>query len=141
VVLFDGFPTRDGELSGEGAAPATAGGSVVEPDVPRCQFIRADGSTCGSPSLKNRRLCYFHSQTADGRKEKGAPSQPPSFHLPVLEDDRAIQMAVTNVCRSLVEETLDSRRAATLLYGLKVASSALRSRPAPASNDEDHNMC
>ena len=91
-------------------------------DAPRCQFIKSDGDTCGSYAVKNKRFCYFHSQTAEGRKKKRKKAS----YIPVLEDDLAVQMAVTNICRGLAEETLERKRAATLLYGLQVATVALR---------------
>ena len=99
---------------------------------PRCRFIRADGTTCGSPALKGRGMCYFHSRTEGPRKRKRKAKtavercQMPVLELPVLEDDLAIQMAVTNVCRQLASEPLDTKRASLLLYGLQVASVAVR---------------
>lgn len=124
-------------------------GDPVCADSPRCQFIKSDGEPCGCPALKRRRLCHFHSKTTDSRKRKNGKSAGKSFEdkgpenrndkttvgpdfpaleLPVLEDDRAIQMAVTNVCRRLADATLEPKRAATLLYGLQVASVAVRRR-------------
>lgn len=101
----------------------------------RCQFIKADGKQCGSPALKRKRLCYFHSKTTDGRKrgkrqgkDADSPSgmRGPELELPVLEDDLAIQMAITDICRRLASESLEPKRAATLLYGLQVAAVAVR---------------
>jgi hypothetical protein len=117
------------ERDAETGLPESHPGS--RPDAPDCQFIKSDGTRCGSPAMKNKRLCYFHEQTADSRRRKGsAQAAPRRFQLPVLEDDRAIQMAVTNVCRCLVNDALDAKRATTLLYGLQVASSALRRKAA-----------
>ena len=94
---------------------------------PRCRFIRADGTKCGSPALKGGRMCYFHSRTEGTRKRKRKAKQAVErFQVPVLEDDLAIQMAVTNVCRQLASEPLDTKRASLLLYGLQVASVAVR---------------
>jgi hypothetical protein len=104
----------------------------VGPNTPRCQYIKADGERCGSPALKRKRLCYFHSKTADGRKRRknapadSRPDRSSDLELPVLENDRAIQMAVTNICRQLAKESIDPRRASTLLYGLQVAAAAVR---------------
>lgn len=96
---------------------------VPEPDkAPRCRFIKSDGQTCAAYAIKNKRLCYFHSQTSDGRKKKKLRP----LQVPVLEDDLAVQMTVTNICRGLAEESLEPKRAATLLYGLQVATAALR---------------
>ena len=88
--------------------------------APRCQYIKADGEPCGSPALKKRRYCYFHIRTSEERKKTK------EVQLPVLEDDLAIQMAVTNVCRGLLKGSLEPKCASTLLYGLQVASVAVR---------------
>ncbi len=111
--------------------------------APRCQFTKNDGIGCGSPALKNRAFCYFHSRTPDGRKRKISVALKPTLcEVPVLKDDNAIRVAVSNVCRGLADKTLDSRRASTLLYGLQIASAALRRhRAAVADGDGDHNMC
>jgi hypothetical protein len=124
--------------------PAEEGDSVAS-DAPRCQFIKADGTQCGSPALQRKRFCHFHSKTADGRKrgksrgsdrrqpgsvstgeDKSVSREIPVIEVPVLEDDLAIQMAVTNICRQLANANLEPKRASTLLYGLQVASIAVR---------------
>jgi len=89
--------------------------------APRCQYIKADGEACGAPAVKKRRFCHFHIRTSDERKKKKTEVQ-----LPVLEDDLAIQMAVTNVCRGVLKGSLEPKCASTLLYGLQVASVAVR---------------
>ncbi|HEU5233406.1 MAG TPA: hypothetical protein VFU50_11130 [Terriglobales bacterium] len=101
-------------------------------DAPRCQFIKADGQQCGSPALRRKRFCYFHSKTAEDRKRKNttsagsrAAARSP-LEMPVLEDDLAIKMAVSNICRHLANERIDPKRAATLLYGIQVATVAVR---------------
>ena len=95
--------------------------------APRCQFIRANGSACGSPALKRRRFCHFHDRTDNVRKKSH------EIQLPVLEDDLAIQMAVTNICRGLLKGRLEPKCASTLLYGLQVASVAVRKQNAARS--------
>jgi|1185.fasta_scaffold534716_1 hypothetical protein len=89
--------------------------------APRCGFIKPDGEPCGSPAVKKAHFCHFHRTITPNRKKKKK-----AFELPVLEDNLAIQIAVTNVCRSVLEETLEPKRAATLLYGLQVASTVLK---------------
>ncbi len=108
------------------------GEQQVGAEAPRCQYIKADGEQCGCPALKRKRLCYFHSKTADGRKRRKNASADPQpdrssdLEVPVLENDRAIQMAVTNICRQLAKESIEPKRASTLLYGLQVAAVAVR---------------
>jgi len=87
--------------------------------------------------------CYFHSRTPDGRKRKGSDETKPGFcEVPVLNNDHAIRVAVANVCRSVANKTLDSRRAKTLLYRLQIASTALRGRRSGVTQKVGgHNMC
>jgi hypothetical protein len=93
---------------------------ITADGAPRCQFVKLDGQTCGSPAMKHRRFCCFHSRTRVERKKKK------EIEVPVLEDDRSIQMTVTHVCRGLADGSLEGKRAATLLYGLQVAAVAVR---------------
>lgn len=97
---------------------------VAAEAAPRCQFVKSTGEACGAPAIKSRRYCHFHCRTAPTRKSKK------EVEVPVLEDDRAIQMTVTRVCRGLADGSLESKRAATLLYGLQVASVAVRMKKA-----------
>jgi hypothetical protein len=95
--------------------------------APRCQFTKKDGTSCRSPALKDRAFCYFHSRTPEGRKRKRTETAKlVSCQVPALADDDAIRVAAMNVCRGLADKTLDSRRASMLLYGLQIASTALR---------------
>jgi hypothetical protein len=89
-------------------------------DVPKCEHIRSNNRTCGSPALRGKRYCYFHAQLRPG----GKPKKP--MQLPPLEDDGSIQMAVTKICQGIVNETIEPKRATAVLYGLQVASNAVR---------------
>jgi hypothetical protein len=89
-------------------------------EAARCEHIKANNQQCGSPAMGGRRFCYFHSQTHDGRKRKKP------MRVPVLEDQQSIQLAATRVCQAVADESLDPKRAATLLYGLQVAGNAVK---------------
>ena len=129
-------------MSGENARATYDRKKLAVVNAPRCQFRKQDGTGCGSPALKNRAFCYFHSRTPDGRKRKGCDkAKPGSCEFPVLNNDNAIRVAVANVCRSVANKTLDSRRAKTLFYGLQIASTALRGRRSGAvDKDRSRNM-
>lgn len=104
-----------------------------------CRHIRTNGERCGSPALRDHVFCYFHRTLAqrhtepapdrtpsiihpvDGREPHLAATQP-TLNLPPLEDPEAIQVATSLVVGSLARNTLDTKRAAILLYGLQVAS-------------------
>jgi hypothetical protein len=96
-------------------------------NAPRCEFVKLNGEHCGSFAEGRGRYCYFHSRTAEGRTRKKRKGP---LTIPVLEDDLAVQMAVTHICRGVAEESLEPKRASILLYGLQVATVALRQKKA-----------
>ena len=111
--------------------------------LPVCQHIKSNGLLCRSFALSGQRYCHFHRQQHDLRGRSAV--KPPIFELPPLEDANSIQLAVMEVCRALLEDRIDQRRAGLLLYALQIASSNLRSvdfepleltenKPAPISS-------
>ena len=86
-------------------------------NIPRCHHIRVNGVQCGSPALKGRRLCYFHSRVRVTRS---------STNLPILEDVNAVQHALMQVITTLLEGKVDRQMAGLLLYGLQTASANSR---------------
>lgn len=105
-----------------------------------CRHIKTNGERCGSPALTNHAFCYFH-RNLTARHPKPAPDPVPTIihplhptrephaataqpilDLPPLEDAEAIQLAASLIIGALARNTLDTKRAATLLYGLQVAS-------------------
>jgi hypothetical protein len=82
--------------------------------APRCQKIKADGTGCGSPKMKNHIYCYAHYQMLEARAEK--------LVLPALEDANAIQMAVMLVQRALIDDEITEKKAGLLLYSLQIAA-------------------
>jgi hypothetical protein len=95
--------------------------------VGRCQRIKLNGSQCGSPALRDHKLCYFHISCAPVQIDVSTSAlvPPAPFLLPVLEDAASIQLAITQVCEHLLHRRLDSKQAGVLLYAMQVASSNL----------------
>ena len=93
-------------------------------EVPRCQHVKTNGTQCGSPALRRRRLCFFHdrirSQRIADRKSLIR------FDLPLLEDANAVQMALMQVIQRLGSGTMDHKTAGLMLYALQTASINLR---------------
>ena len=83
------------------------------PNIPRCHHIRANGVQCGSPSLKGKRLCYFHARVRRTRASK---------ELPLLEDANAIQLALMQTMRAILDKSVDHKSAGLLLYALQTAA-------------------
>jgi hypothetical protein len=106
-----------------------------------CRHIKTNGQRCGCPALRDHAFCYFH-RTIALSHPKPAPEPPtilhpldgrdpqvasqPTLNLPPLEDREAIQLATSMVIGALARNTLDTKRAVTLLYGLQVASANAR---------------
>jgi rubredoxin len=116
----------------------------------RCTHIKPDGSTCGSPAVKERTLCYWHEQAqlhreiagsavldgSDLRQLTSAAEELPAsnasaqvasaaFELPVLEDRLGIQLGIMRVCGHLADKSIDPYTARVMLYGLRLAQRSL----------------
>jgi hypothetical protein len=62
----------------------------------------------------------------DPTREPHLAATQPTLNLPALEDRESIQLAASIIIGALARNTLDTRRAAVLLYGLQVASANAR---------------
>jgi len=101
---------------------------LYPPTIARCQHIKVNGVQCGSPSLKNRKLCHFHQRWQQGRIQLNANQARRSRYsldLPILEDANSIQVALMQGMRLLLTNQVDHRTAALLFYALQTASSNL----------------
>jgi hypothetical protein len=103
-----------------------------------CRHIKTNGQRCGSPALRDHAFCYFHRNLASRHPRLPEPiptiihphdptrelqlAAEPTLNLPPLEDRESIQLAASMIIGALARNTLDTRRATALLYGLQVAS-------------------
>jgi len=83
-------------------------------EAPRCSWIRADGTVCRSPKMKNDIHCYAHYKMRQARAE--------NLFLPPLTDANAIQMAVMLVQRALIDDEISEKKAGLLLYSIQIAA-------------------
>ena len=91
----------------------------------QCEHIKANGLRCGSPSLRERRYCYFHFCAHDLRRRRRQQPNAP-FVLPLLEDANSIQMAIQQVAEAVLEERIDNKRAGLVLFALQTAACNLK---------------
>ena len=97
------------------------------PNIPRCQYIKTDGTQCGSPARRAHRHCYFHTRWSEQTIAVKSPAATYQYlSLPVLEDANAVQVAITEVLARLLAGEIEHKTAALALYGLQTASSNLR---------------
>lgn len=112
--------------------------------TPLCRHIRADETRCGSPALSGKPYCYFHNRLhlrhRRLRRSKATRERlilGPVFELVALGDRESIQLALSMVLNALASNTLDTERAATLLYCLQLASlNAAGVHPGPKASGE-----
>jgi hypothetical protein len=104
------------------------------PHIHRCEHIKTNGTQCGSPSIRNKRLCFFHGRWQEQRlaladsvaSVPAGVSIAPALNMPVLEDANSVQIAIMQVMSLLLTGQGEHKTAALLLYGLQTASSNLR---------------
>jgi hypothetical protein len=95
--------------------------------IRRCQHIKANGTQCGSPALREEKCCYFHMQWRRQSRDINM-----NFHvrgtisLPTLEDANSIQVGLAELMRLLVTNQIDHRTASLLLRALRTASANLK---------------
>jgi hypothetical protein len=96
-------------------------------NVPRCQHVKINGTQCGCPALRRRRLCFFHVRCQDQRKRIASDQfKQARFIMPILEDANAIQMALMQIMQLLAMGQMDHKTAGLMLYALQTASVNLR---------------
>jgi hypothetical protein len=107
-------------------------------NVDRCQHVKVNGTQCGSPALRRRRLCFFHLGCKEQRA-RIAESQfkQARFVVPVLEDANSVQMALMQVMEMLSSGQMEHKMAALLLYALQTATCNLRNTEFEAEDVED----
>jgi hypothetical protein len=103
--------------------------SLYPNNIPRCQYIKTNGTQCGSPALKRNHFCYFHKRWRDTRvtlNANRARRNRAALDMPVLEDAESIQVSLMQVMRLILSQQIDPKTAGLLLYALQTASSNVR---------------
>lgn len=81
--------------------------------APRCCFVKTSGELCRAPKMKGQQYCCMHLAMTKAKEE--------TFELPPLEDANAVQVAIAQGARGLLNGTLDEKRAMRLAYYLQLA--------------------
>jgi len=89
------------------------------PRPQNCQHRKQDGSRCGSPAMKGKRLCYFHHESRKTHPRRVAQAALPDF--PLIEDPRSLQIALNQVMQGLLRGSIDRQTAGQVLCGLQMA--------------------
>ena len=79
--------------------------------APRCQHLRLNGMTCGSPAVSGDTYCHFHRQAL----------APTGLDFPLIEDGRSFQIAVMRLCQQIAKGTIEPANAKLLLQAFSMA--------------------
>jgi hypothetical protein len=91
----------------------------------RCEFLEPDGESCRGPALRGTRFCRFHDEAVHANT---------TSELPVIEDQRSLQLAFNQVAQRLSSGELDPQRAKVLAQVLDKAGRHLPQQSASAEN-------
>jgi hypothetical protein len=94
-------------------------GAIKKADeAPRCQYLKTNGKSCGSPAMKGTNFCYFHGEARTKRQAEEASNLQ---EVPVLEDRLSLQLAITRLCAQLTSRSIDEKTGRILLAALRLA--------------------
>jgi hypothetical protein len=96
--------------------------------APRCRHIKASGTQCGSPALRDKNFCYYHQQHRPWTVECYSESKwaTGEITLPYFEDAHSIQSVIRQVVQMVMQKRIERQTASLLLYALQIASSNLK---------------
>jgi hypothetical protein len=97
--------------------------------APRCRWVKQDGTSCGSPQMRNHIYCYAHQQMMAARTLM--------LRLPAAEDANAIQMGIMKVQKALIEDTISMKKAGLLLYSMQLAMTNVGQTTFGKAKDEE----
>jgi hypothetical protein len=90
----------------------------LNPNVKICTHIKVTGIRCGSPALRDEKLCYFHQRMIRGvPTPKNARIHP----MALVENGESIQVALMETINAIVRNQIDLQRANLILRALSIA--------------------
>ena len=84
----------------------------------RCQHVRMNGMQCGSPALRDQRLCYFHYRLRRARKFDCNPAG--------IEDATSLHFVLTRLLHGVERNFYDPKTCVLMLRSLRLISSNLK---------------
>jgi hypothetical protein len=98
-------------------------------EIRRCQHIKTSGAQCGSPALRNDKICFYHKQNGTVPAElyiDGDRYCDSQIMIPPFEDAHSIQMVLRHVVQLMLQKRINPKDAGLMLYALQIASGNLK---------------
>ncbi len=94
-----------------------------------CNFPKPDGSTCASPALRGKKLCYFHQRDHKRRQYAAGVIRRADVlgpRLPRMKSLYDVQVAISEVLHAMADQRLSTQRAGRILFDIQQATIPLR---------------
>ena len=96
---------------------------IPGPKIPAiCEHIKDNGLRCGSPALRGRHFCYFHSRAHLPTGRFGHRN----YRAAVPETTESLMIAAAHVMQALATGDAPPKLANSMLYGLNLSKNLLR---------------
>jgi hypothetical protein len=98
-------------------------------EIRRCQHIKISGAQCGSPALRDDKICFYHKQNGTVPAElyiDGDRYCDSQIMIPPFEDAHSIQMVLRHVVQLMLQKRINPKDAGLMLYALQIASGNLK---------------
>jgi hypothetical protein len=96
-----------------------------------CEHIKDNGLRCGSPALRGRHFCYFHSRAHNPTGRFGRRN----YRVAVPEVGESLIIALTHVMQALATGDVPPKTANAMLYALSLAGGFQRAKTSLSSSD------
>ena len=90
-----------------------------------CDHLKEDGIPCGSPTLRGKRLCYYHHRDQQRREFSTSVIRRADVlgpRLPRMKSFADIQAALSEVLNAIANERVSNQRAGRILFDLECAA-------------------
>ena len=94
-----------------------------------CEHLQNDGVRCPHRAMYRRLFCYQHWRL----HEHPVAASQPSYVLPVINDESALRLALTEVMRGVLSGKLETSQARFLVKALRLSADSFR-RPSRSKN-------
>ena len=106
--------------------PAFVPGDMPEPASQQCFHQLTSGQPCNAPALRGEYFCRHHIKSAPLIASSNS-----RFEMPRITDRESIRAAVVQIACRVAANSLDIRRAGTILYALRTALATFPALPRP----------
>src|SRR5882672_82071 len=105
----------------------------AKPEKRQCRHILSDGLQCRRLATLGQATCFYHKADTQGRNtvldaacgHAFGPNAPLPLDIPLLDNQAAVTLTLTQVMRLMAAGILDDRRGGKLLYALNIAQRGL----------------